>query len=54
MSLLHQLTEILKVDPDLMHSACEGPAEHHAGAAVETHPLKLRPGKRKENIKSLF
>ena len=45
MSLLPQLTKILKVDPNLMHSACEGPAQHHTGAAVETHALKLRPEK---------
>ena len=43
--LLSRLTEILEVDPDLVHSACEGPAQHHAGAAIEAHPLKLRPKK---------
>ena len=35
------------MDPDLMHPSCEGSAEHHAGAAVEAHPLKLRPVKNK-------
>ena len=37
------LTEILKVDSDLMHPPCERSAEDHAGGPVEAHPLELRP-----------
>ena len=40
-------TEILEMDPDLMHPSCEGSAEHHTGTAVEAHPLKLCPVKNK-------
>ena len=31
------------MDPDLVHAAGEGSAQHHARAAVEGHPLELRP-----------
>ena len=37
------LTEILKVDSDLMHPPSERSAEDHAGGPVEAHPLELRP-----------
>ena len=37
------LTEVLEVDPDLVHPPGEGAAEHHAGRPVEAHPLELRP-----------
>ena len=37
------LTEILKVDSDLMHPAGERSAENHTGRPVEAHPLELRP-----------
>ena len=35
------LTEVLEVDPDLVHPPGEGAAEHHAGRTVEAHPLEL-------------
>ena len=38
-----QLTKVLQVNSDLVHAACEGPAQDHAGRAVEAHPLELRP-----------
>ena len=31
------------MDPDLVHAAGEGSAQHHARAPVEGHPLELRP-----------
>ena len=37
------LTEVLEVDPDLVHPPGEGAAEHHAGRPVEAHPLELCP-----------
>ena len=43
-------TEILEVDPDLMHPPGEWAAEYHAGAAVEAHALKLRPMKHQPDI----
>ena len=33
-----------------MHPPCEGSAEHNTGAAVEAHPLKLRPVKNKLDV----
>ena len=38
-----QLTKVLQVNSDLVHPASEGPAQDHAGRAVEAHPLELRP-----------
>ena len=38
-----QLTQVLEVDPDLVHPPGEGAAEHHAGRPVEAHPLELCP-----------
>ena len=35
------LTEILEVDPDLVHSPGVGSAEHHTLGAVEADPLEL-------------
>ena len=35
------LTEILEVDPDLVHPPGVGPAQHHALGAVEADPLEL-------------
>ena len=35
------LTQVLKVDPDLVHAAGEGPAEDDGGLAVEAEALEL-------------
>ena len=35
------LTEILEVDPDLVHTTGVRPAEHHTLGAVEADPLEL-------------
>ena len=35
------LTEILEVDPDLVHAPGVGPAQHHALGAVVAEPLEL-------------
>ena len=37
------LTQILEVDPDLMHPSCERPAQDDAGLAVVAQPLELCP-----------
>ena len=36
------LTQVLEVDPDLVHAAGEGPAEHDRRLAVEAEALELR------------
>ena len=38
-----QLTKVLQVNSDLVHPSSEGPAQDHAGRAVEAEPLKLGP-----------
>ena len=35
------LTEILEVDPDLVHASGVWPAQHHTLGAVEADPLEL-------------
>ena len=35
------LTQVLEVDPDLVHAAGEGPAEHDRRLAVEAEALEL-------------
>ena len=37
------LTQVLQMNPDLVHPTCEGSADHHTRAPIETHPLKLCP-----------
>jgi len=37
----HGETQVLQVDPDLVHPASEGAAQHHAGHPVVAQPLEL-------------